>query len=373
MRTVFFSSGFDAAQLRLQPWLTFLEVGLHMKAAGHEIWIATDGAGVGELPFPVRRFSSLRGTASAEIASWVSSFKPDRVVASVSPFSLATAGWHGALNQKTAWAFLPYALYNGGEMTRAWQHLTPEDRIGYGRNLAVPTGLWRRRLARRFRGVICQSRRTINRLGPCIRGESIPPGVDLATWCPTPCETTDASSGKPFLFVGSPKSIRGFDVLLAAMKHLSPDIRLRVLARGIEPKDEVKLRHRVANLGIAGSVEVRGGWLSREDLANEIRRAAAVVLPFVLVPSEIPVSVMEVIACGTPVIVTDIDGLPEAAGPAGLVVPPGDAAALAGAMKKLSDDPARLRSLREGCGIQRGRYTGWGDVARQWTARLEET
>ncbi len=372
MRLVIFSSGFSSARLRLQPWLTLLEVGLQMKSSGHDVWVATDGADDGKLPLPVRRFKSLRGTQSEEISGWLKKIAPDRVVTSVSPFSLATAGWHASLNPRSAWAFLPYALYSGGEMARAWRHLIPADRWGYGRNLVIPRGVWQRRLARRFRGVICQSRRTIDRLGVGIRGEAISPGIDLDQW--RPAENADRSDAgqQPFLYVGSPKSIRGFNVLLDAMKRLPPAIRLRVLARGLDADGETALRQRLSGIGIADRVDVRGGWLSRDDLVSEIRQAAAVVLPFVLVPSEIPVSVMEVIACGTPVIVTDIDGLPEAVGPAGLVVPPGDSIALGGAMKNLSQNHGHLQSLRDACLVQRRRYTGWSEVAQQWAARLEE-
>lgn len=373
MRVALFSSGFTAAQLRLQPWLTLGEVGRRLQAAGHEVCVATDAADAADLPLPARRFSSLAGTASRAIADWLRDFAPDRAVVSVSPFSLATAGWHGALRRDASWAFLPYALYEHGEMAAAWPHLIRADRWGFGRNLLVPGPVWRSRLRRRFRGVICQSRRTARRLGDSVTTNVIPPGIELANW--TPADAPDAGERpreRPFVYVGSPKAIRGFDVMLDAFALLPDGPRLRVLARGASVGDEAALRSRLAARGLADRVEVRGGWLDAAGLAREIRDATAVLLPFVLVPSELPVSVMEVVACGTPVITTDIDGLPEAVGAAGRVVPPGDAPALAKAIRELAELPAHATTLRRACLARRRRYHDWSEVAGMWTRLLEE-
>lgn len=372
MKIALFTSGFTAAQLRLQPWLTLLEVGTRLQAAGHEVCVATDAAPSPGLPLPTHTFRTLAGTESRAIAAWLRDFAPDRTVVSVSPFSLATAGWHAALDPARSWAFLPYALYTRSEIARAWPHLLTADRWGFGRNLVVPPSVWRTRLARRFRGVLCQSQRTVDRLGPAVRGEYIPAGVELDRWCPDPSPGPDADPHIPFVFMGSPKAIRGFDVLLDAMRRLPAEVRLRLLARGLDGTDAASLRDRLAAAGLAAQVAIVGGWLPQEALVAEIRRARAVVLPFVLVPSELPVSVPQTIACGTPVIVTDIDGLPGAAGTAGLVVPAGDAAALATAMDALCRDPARRRTLRAACTFERERLLDWDAAALQWTARLEE-
>lgn len=370
MKIALFSSDFSAAQLRLQPWLTLAEVGRRFQAAGHEVVVATDAREPGALPLPVQRFPSLAGTESRAISDWIRSYAPDRSIVSVSPFSLATASWHGALNPATNWAFLPYAMYNGAEMRAAWAHLKRADRWGFGRNLLVPSPLWRASLRRRFVGVICQSHRTAQRLGKNMAAAVIPPGIELDRWQPAAEPAHATTAMRPFVFVGSPKAIRGFDVLLRAFASLPPSARLRILARGLEPAAEGPLRARLALLGIADRVTLVGGWMSAADLVAEIQQAAAVVLPFVLVPSEIPVSVMEVVACGTPVVTTDIDGLPEAVGEAGVIVPPGDAQALSAALAGLIHAPQRLMSLRAACLKRRADYTDWNQAAADWAHLL---
>jgi glycosyltransferase involved in cell wall biosynthesis len=86
----------------------------------------------------------------------------------------------------------------------------------------------------------------------------------------------------------------------------------------------------------------------------------------VLVPSELPVSVIECIACGTPVIATDIDGLPDAVGAAGIIVRSGSATELAGAMRDLATDTLRVEQLREHCIESRKHMRDWIAVGLEW-------
>ena len=59
----------------------------------------------------------------------------------------------------------------------------------------------------------------------------------------------------------------------------------------------------------------------------------------------------EALACGVPAVVADASSLPEVVGDAGLKVPPGDAAALAGAVQRL----LATRRSRPGCAPRRCR------------------
>jgi glycosyltransferase involved in cell wall biosynthesis len=61
----------------------------------------------------------------------------------------------------------------------------------------------------------------------------------------------------------------------------------------------------------------------------------------------IPVSLMEAMATGLAVVASDISGIPELIrhGVTGILVPPGDAAAIAGAIAGLSASPAQRQRL----------------------------
>ena len=83
-------------------------------------------------------------------------------------------------------------------------------------------------------------------------------------------------------------------------------------------------------------------------------------------PSELPVSVIECIATGTPVITTNIDGLPDAVGSAGIIVRSGCVAELAGAISSLATSRDDLEMLRQQCVQARKRMMCWPDVGLEW-------
>jgi glycosyltransferase involved in cell wall biosynthesis len=64
----------------------------------------------------------------------------------------------------------------------------------------------------------------------------------------------------------------------------------------------------------------------------------------------LPMSILEAMALGRPVVTTDVGGAGEAVtdGETGIVVPPGDAAAAASALAALAADPDRARAMGEG-------------------------
>jgi glycosyltransferase involved in cell wall biosynthesis len=72
---------------------------------------------------------------------------------------------------------------------------------------------------------------------------------------------------------------------------------------------------------------------------------------------------MEAMACGVPVVASDISGIPELVddGATGLLVPPRDSQALATALRRMADDPA----LRDQLGrAARGKVEREFDVRR---------
>lgn len=85
------------------------------------------------------------------------------------------------------------------------------------------------------------------------------------------------------------------------------------------------------------------------------------------------ISLLESLACGVPVVVTDVGGLPEVAkqGETGLIVPPHDVGALADAVQRLLDDPAQAARFGEaGRAWVANRY-GADDAFRAWAELAE--
>ena len=371
MKIVFCFSNFVKKNLGLQPWVTVHRIGLGLTASGHEVHVVTDQEQDLRVDgIAVHCVGSLRGAVSKKIDRCFRAIRPDCIVVSVTPMSLASAAWYRSLGNYRTYAFFSYPLYQIQEIINAIPHMSKSERWLFGRNLLIPRCVWTMRLTNLFNGVICQSKKTANLVKCETRSRAsvnvIPPGIDLGVW-DQKSEWRYKDDDKTFLFVGRPSGIRGFFVLLDAFSQVSgPGFRLKILARGADGNDVKKIWGEVERRGIQGRVEIKGGWLETEQLKREFQRATAVLLPFVLVPSELPISVMEAIACGTPAIVSNIDGLPDATGHAGIVVPQSDAESLAAAMRRFQDGKHLQETLNLECMKQRDKMLSWDSVCSRW-------
>ncbi len=152
---------------------------------------------------------------------------------------------------------------------------------------------------------------------------------------------------------------KGFDLLLDAVAALA-DPGVRVVVAGSGP-EEGALRERAARLGIADRVS----WLGHRDDVPAVLAACDV---FVLSSrNEGMANVMlEAMAAGTPVVAADVSGVERALGatadapPAGWIVPPEDAAALAAALGGV------LADLRSGGGEAERRAAEASRRVREW-------
>jgi len=127
----------------------------------------------------------------------------------------------------------------------------------------------------------------------------------------------------------------------AALKPQFPDLKIVVAGDGFERPDLMRLAD---ELGIASDVTFLG-WVPNADLPQYYRAAAISVIPSLEEGFGIPAA--EAMGCEVAVVASDAGGLPEVVedGVTGLVVPRGDARALAQAMGSLLADPQRRRRM----------------------------
>lgn len=143
------------------------------------------------------------------------------------------------------------------------------------------------------------------------------------------------------LFLGRLWREKGIDDLLRAAGRIAPQVpALRLVCAGDGEIDRV--RTLAAELDLTARVELPG-WLDGEAKASALREAAVFVLPSYA--EGLPMGVLEAMAQGVPVVASDVGGVREALGDAGLLVPAGDVAALADALRTLLLDPARAAAL----------------------------
>jgi glycosyltransferase involved in cell wall biosynthesis len=136
---------------------------------------------------------------------------------------------------------------------------------------------------------------------------------------------------------------KGFDYLLrAAAAVLQQGIALDVEILGDGPEGGT-LRALAANLGIRERVSFRG-WVPFSEVHRAMQQATVLVHPSAGLGDGLPNVIREAMALGTPVVASQIAGIPEALddGRCGLLVPTKDADALArGLTQVLTDAPLR--------------------------------
>jgi len=168
--------------------------------------------------------------------------------------------------------------------------------------------------------------------------------------------------GRLLAFAGRLGPQKSLDVALEAVAAV-PGVTLAIAGDG---PDRADLERHAQELGLGERARFLGG-LPRDRVLRLFRAADAALLSSSW--ENFPHTVVEALAVGTPVVSTAVGGVPEvvADGENGLLVPPGDPAALAAALARLLDDDA----LRERLGRAAApSVAGLGEEAT--FARIEE-
>ncbi|GAA1988184.1 hypothetical protein GCM10009718_27180 [Isoptericola halotolerans] len=188
------------------------------------------------------------------------------------------------------------------------------------------------------------------------RIETIPLGVDLAAFSPA----RRSPGARPTVgYAGRLAAHKGVDVLLDALAQC-PGTDLVVAGAG--PEEEA-LRRR-AEVVAPGRVTFHGP-LDGDDLVELYRSVDVLAVPSRDTPGWVEQFgrvVVEAMACGTPVVASRSGALPDLVEGAGLLVPPDDATALAGALRRVLDDDGLAARLSRR-GAERAAQCSWPAVA----------
>jgi starch synthase len=204
-------------------------------------------------------------------------------------------------------------------------------------------------------------------------------GIDTAEYAPDPAtDVLDAYGVAPdrpsVIFVGRITRQKGVPVLLRAAAALDPAAQL-VLCAGQPDTAELaaEVEALVADLRAARSGVI---WipemLPKRAVIQLLSHATVFACPSLYEP--LGIVNLEAMACGTAVVASAVGGIPEVVsdGETGLLVPPDDPGALAGALNALIADPAHATALGRAGRERAVAEFGWQAVAEQTAALYAE-
>jgi len=176
----------------------------------------------------------------------------------------------------------------------------------------------------------------------------IPLGIDLARFTPTPADEVKAAGiraryGGPIaLSVGRLIYYKGIEYAIEAMRGVEGSL---LLIGGGPLREDLERKARTC--GVEGRVHFLGN-VPDEEMNSHYLASDLFVFPSIARSEAFGIVQLEAMACRRPVINTSLEtGVPFVSphGESGLTVEPGNAGALADAMRTLFDDPERARRM----------------------------
>jgi glycosyltransferase involved in cell wall biosynthesis len=202
----------------------------------------------------------------------------------------------------------------------------------------------------------------LKRFGTRLHLAVVPDGVRSPSSAPTPLP-----AGPLVAYAGHLYAWKGVDVLLDMLAQLPGTKGLIVGGHEAEP-DLGRLRTRAADIGLADRVTFTG-LVEPPQVASYLARATILVLPnprsAISTNFTSPLKLFEYMAAGRPIVASDLPSVREVLshGENALLVPPGDAAALAGAVRRLMTDRVLSERLAAAAFAQVAKFT--------WARRAE--
>ena len=183
------------------------------------------------------------------------------------------------------------------------------------------------------------------------------PGVDTGAFSPGPGKRGEFGVDDDdfvILFVGWFLPRKGIDFLLLALRELVRDQatggrRVRLLMVGSGPGQD-RVEQLIDRLGVRESC-VFSGALPYSRMPEAFRSADCFILPSIATPEwqeQFGMSLIEAMACGTPIVTTLSGAIPEVVGDHAILCQPNDFVALLDAIKRLILNPGLRADLAEG-------------------------
>jgi glycosyltransferase involved in cell wall biosynthesis len=289
------------------------------------------------------------------------------------------------------WAVLWFFAFWPGPWNICYYYPGLRNSILYGRHrllgpiLAGPHALVHARAVRKARVVLAAAsqdairkhQKHLRRLGTNIQIQAMPTATDTDLFRPRPKETIRPALDLPpqapiYVFVGRLTRQKGVSLILAAFRivlQARPEALLLLIGDGEERHRLTKLARR---LGIADSVRFLG-MLPPEQVASYIAGANAGL--FASHDEGFSVAMLEQLACGCPILSTDVSGARDLIvdGKNGFVLPDRKVRSYARRMVEILDLPSAEQFCRDLAVTNYSRESLWARLQRAWPPFADAT
>ncbi len=195
-------------------------------------------------------------------------------------------------------------------------------------------------------------------------GEVVPNVVDLSRFAPRPASPGSRPDQPHLIVTRNLESIYDIGTALRALaivRNTLPGAHMTVAGSGPERDNLAELARA---LGLAANVTFTGR-LDNDRIAELYQRADLFLNPSLV--DNMPISILEALASGVPVVSTNVGGIPFVVDhqKTALLVPPREPAAMARAVLDLLDDPAKAARLSS-AGRESVQQYAWQNVRGRW-------
>lgn len=379
---------FQEKNLRKQPWRYIWEIIQYLSKSGFEITIISDCKNSQVHNFEiqsVKRISDFFGP-SQELSEKLSEINPDLIITLVSFISLTRSSFN---IDKPVIGVFTSPIYSLKELIN----------VGIGEFLRHPEYLYihligalipRLLIRNASKNLLClvalseNTRSKLEQMDLKTKIVLIPPGItDFDFELPDPekikiVRQKICPDDIPLImYFTSPLTIRGTDTLLKAFIKFRKTIPAKLIFLSRIDNDSVMadqniLIKMVAQNHLEGTVSFFSQKLNPEEVKTYISCSDIVCIPFKLVISDVPISILEAMAVGKPVISTNISCVPDLLKDRGIIVNQCDSDQLASVLSDCIKNSDDLTKLGNSGRAYMENYPRWDEVGRMFTELIED-
>ncbi|BAW30684.1 membrane-bound galactosyl-transferase [Methanosarcina thermophila] len=389
--------GLTENNIRLQPWRYFSEIAIGLSKKNFDVTIITDGSSEGQnlTGIPIRHVKKLRKLpfqSNTELVSLIKSEQPDIILWSVTALDYLYLNIFKQIGIPVIGLFTG-PIYKPSDITRIGTHEILKNIKFLSAHIlyaSLPSFFIRGLVnSSHCNKIFVMSRKNkeiiIEKGGDIRKVAHVPAGIEESDF--TTCDESNSIITKykldknsfNILYFGSPLSIRGTDSLIKAVSKVRtqhPLIRLIILSRrrdGELSHEEMEIQDLILKLGLEKNVQIISGFLDKDEVKKFITFSSLIALPFKIVPSDVPTSILESMAMGKTVISTALDGIPELLEDGrGFIVQPNNDEDLAEKISFLIQNRDLTKRTGKKAALYMQTYPRWHDVSEHVVSEIKQ-